>query len=135
MVLKKQVINQLQNNPVVKVVTSGIVGAGVGVIALTSIDKNEIVFSPENNHFILWQEVSWCGEDVLNHIKNVCNNNEFGFWIDCELNKINASYLVNHSDFPNLYHDLNRDIYYAIKNIEIGEELTCKYLPEEINWV
>jgi SET domain-containing protein len=135
MILKKKILNQLQNNPVVKVVPSSIVGAGVGVIALTSIDKNEIVFAPNNNHFILWQEVSLCGKEVLNHIKNVCNSDEFGFWIDCELNKINASYFVNHSDFPNLYHDLNRDIYYAIKNIKIGEELTCKYLPEEMNWV
>lgn len=135
MILKKQILNQLRDKAVVKIVPSSIVGAGVGVVALTSIDKNEIVFASENNCFISWQEISLCDQEVVDYIKNVCNNNEFGFWIDCELNKINAAYFINHSDSPNLYHDLNSDIYYALKNIETGEELTCKYLPEEINWV
>jgi SET domain-containing protein len=135
MILKKQILRQLRDQAVVKVVPSSIVGAGVGVIALTTIDKNEIVFAPESNQFILWQEVSLCGQEVVDHIKSVCNNNDLGFWIDCEVNKISAAYFVNHSDEPNLYHDLNTDIYYAIKDIEIGDELTCKYLPEEINWV
>jgi SET domain-containing protein len=135
MILKKQILRQLHNAAVVKVVPSSIVGAGVGVVAVTSIDKNEIVFAPEDNHFVLWEEIASCGEDVANHIERVCNSNEFGFWIDCEINKISAAYFVNHSDEPNLHHDLNTDIYYAIKDIEIGDELTCKYLPEEINWV
>ena len=31
--------------------------------------------------------------------------------------------------------NLDDDIYYSLKNIKIEEEPTCKYLPEEINWV
>lgn len=135
MILKKQILNQLRDKAVVKIVPSSIIGAGVGVVALTTIDKNEIVFAPESNQFVLWQEVSLCGKEVVDHIKSVCNNNEFGFWIDCEVNKINAAYFVNHNDAPNLHHDLDNDIYYALKDIEIGDELTCKYLPEEMDWI
>jgi SET domain-containing protein len=134
MILKKQILNLLLDKAVVKIVPSRIAGAGVGVIALNSIDKDEIVFSPDTNCFISWQEVSSCSDEVLKHIKDVCHTNEFGFWIDCELNKINASYFVNHSESPNLRHDVETDTYYALRNIDVGEELTCKYLPEEITW-
>jgi SET domain-containing protein len=133
--LKTQIIQQIQSGIVVKIVPSSIKGAGVGVVALTPIEKGEIVFQPEKNCFIQWGEVSFASEESIQHIKSVCNNDEFGFWLDRPVNEIGASYFVNHSDEPNLTHDLSTDIYFAAKNIEIGEELTCKYLSNEIDWV
>jgi SET domain-containing protein len=132
---KSQIIQQIQNDIIVKIVPSTISGAGVGVVALTPIEKDEIVFVPQKNHFIRWEEVSFANQSSIDHIKSVCNNDDFGFWLDRPINDIGAAYFVNHSEDPNLTHDLLNDIYFAAKNIQIGEELTCKYLPNEIDWV
>jgi hypothetical protein len=135
MITTQQIINRLLNQAVVKIIPSRIDGAGVGVITLNSIDKDEAVFTPDVNRFISWQEASSCSEEVLKHIKNVCHTTELGFWIDCELNKISAAYFVNHSDAPNLRHDVETDTYYALRRVSVGEELTCRYLPDEIDWM
>jgi SET domain-containing protein len=45
------------------------------------------------------------------------------------------SYYVNHSDTPNVYHDLTLDRYITLRDIHPGEELTCTYTKEEINWL
>jgi SET domain-containing protein len=135
MSIKNQILQQIQNDLIVKIVPSSIKGAGVGVIALTPITKGEVVFKPKKNYFINWEEVSFANCDTIKHVKTVCNHNEFGFWLDREINDIGAAYFVNHSDKPNLIHDLSNDIYFACEDIKKGEELTCKYLPEEIDWV
>lgn len=132
---KKELTNQIRNGILVKLAPSSIVGAGVGVVTLTEIHKNEVVFAPKDLHFIRWTEVGDIEHGVLDHIKKVCHNNEYGFWIDCQINDIGAAYFVNHSDEPNLSHDKESDIYYAARKIAIGEELTCKYSLDEIDWV
>lgn len=126
---------EMMFDPIVKLAPSKIPNAGVGVFALTSIEKGEIVFVPDKNEFILWDSLKGIESNIYHHIKSICNSNDHGFWIDCSINKVNPSYYVNHSDDPNLYHDLDKDTFHAIKNIAIGEELTCKYLPNEIDWV
>ena len=132
---KQKIEKEILHEIVVKLAPSKIANAGVGVFALTSIEKGEIVFRPDKNEFIEWQSLKGLESNIFSHIKSICNHNDYGFWIDCSINKVNASYYVNHSDEPNLYHDLETDVFYAIKNIQIGEELTCKYLPKEIDWV
>jgi SET domain-containing protein len=133
--LKKQILQELFDKTIVKLAPSKINGAGVGVFALTEIEKEDIVFATNTNQFIQWIEIGGMDEDIITYIKKMCNHNEYGFWVDNAINKIGPSYYVNHSENPNLYHDLNTDTYFAIKNIKIDEELTCKYLPEEIDWV
>jgi SET domain-containing protein len=133
--LKKQILQELFDKTIVKLAPSKINGAGVGVFALTEIEKEDIVFATNTNQFIQWIEIGGMDEDIITYIKKMCNHNEYGFWVDSAINKIGPSYYVNHSENPNLYHDLNTDTYFAIKNIKIDEELTCKYLPEEIDWV
>jgi SET domain-containing protein len=133
--LKKQILQELFDKIIVKLAPSKINGAGVGVFAITDIEKEDIVFTTNTNQFIQWVEVNNMDEGIISYIKQMCNHNDHGFWIDCPINKINPSYYVNHSEEPNLYHDLNTDTYFAIRNIKIGEELTCKYLPEEMDWV
>ena len=135
MTLKNQICQQIQSGAVVKLAPSKIKGAGVGVFALTPIYKGEIVFQPKGNQFIHWEEVSFANQETLDHIRKTCNNNEYGFWIDRDLNEIGAAYFVNHADESNLIHEMTSDIYIATKNIEIGEELTCQYSPEEMDWV
>jgi SET domain-containing protein len=135
MSLRKQILQEIFDKTIVKLAPSQINNAGVGVFTMSKIEKEDVVFTTNTNNFIQWFEIEGVEENISRYIKKMCNHNEHGFWIDRPVNKINPSYYVNHSENPNLYHHLQTDTYFAIKNIEIGEELTCKYLPEEIDWV
>lgn len=132
---KNKIIQDLHYSLVCKLAPSKINGAGVGVFAVNQIESGEVIFSTTNNQFILWSEVQNISIDVLNYIKQICNNNKYGFYIDCNLDKIYPAYYVNHSDKPNLHHNLVYDYYTALRIIEPGEELTCKYNLNEIDWV
>ena len=46
----------------------------------------------------------------------------------------NLSYYVNHSNNPNVYHNLDTDEFYAICDIDEDEELLCTYTDLEIDW-
>jgi SET domain-containing protein len=132
---KNKILQELHYSLVCKLAPSKINGAGVGVFAVNQIESGEVVFSTTNNQFISWSEVQNISINVLNYIKQICNNNEYGFYIDCNLDKIYLAYYVNHSDSPNLYHNLVLDYYTALREILPGEELTCKYTLNEIDWV
>jgi len=132
---KNKIIQDLHHALVCKLAPSKINGAGVGVFAVSKIERGEIVFSAINNQFIFWSEVSNVSSDVLNYIKQICNSNESGFYIDCNLDKVYPAYYVNHSDSPNLHHNLVLDYYTALREISPGEELTCEYTLSEIDWV
>jgi SET domain-containing protein len=132
---KQKIEKEILYDIIVKLAPSKIQNAGVGVFTLTNIEKNETVFRADKNEFISWRNLQGIENNIYQHIKSICNHNDDGFWIDCSINKVNPSYYVNHSDDPNLFHNLEHDVFYAIKNIAIGEELTCKYLPKEIDWV
>jgi hypothetical protein len=132
---KDDITDQICDGPVIKLVPSSIAGAGVGAVTLTAIGRDQIVFAPRGNCFIYWGEVAGADDTVLDYIKKICHHNKHGFWIDRYINDIGASYFVNHSMEPNLVHDRVDDIYYAIRDIQVGEELTCTYEPEEIDWV
>jgi hypothetical protein len=134
MILKKQILQEILNNPIVKLAPSQINGAGVGVFALSKIETEEIVFDTNTNIFIKWGEINGIEENILKYIQQMCHYNDQGFWIDRPVNKINSSYYVNHSEDPNLYHDTKTDTFIAIKTIEIGEELTCVYPLDERDW-
>jgi hypothetical protein len=132
---KQKIKKEILHDIVVKLAPSKIPNAGVGVFTLTPIEKGETVFRPDKNEFIEWESLKGIESNIFAHIKSVCNHNDYGFWIDCSINKIGSAYYVNHSNTPNLHHDLELDIFTSIKNIQIGEELTCEYLPNEIDWV
>jgi SET domain-containing protein len=132
---KKQILEELLIHPIVKLAPSSIPNAGVGVFALTPMSKGEKIFYTKKNIFIEWMEIKGLEDNIIQHIRQTCNNNEYGFSIDRCLNELSPSYYVNHSDDPNLFHDMELDIYWAIKDIAIGQELTCKYLTNEIDWV
>jgi SET domain-containing protein len=105
------------------------------VFALQNIKKDTILFSSNGkNIFISWKEVPTMKPGVKDSILSLCLSDENGFYLNSPFSKINCSYYVNHSSSPNCHHDLNNDIYYAIRDIEEGEELTCYYLPEERDW-
>ena len=100
------------------------------MFSLQNIPKDTIIFGKNvKNTFISWEEVSWLDASVVEHIKSICLCTKKGFYIDNKLSQINCSYYINHSHEPNCHHDLQNDIYYSIRDIKKGEELTCYYLP------
>lgn len=108
---------------------------GVGVFAITEIPKHFILFQDVNpdTDYILYE----CIPDaaIKQHLASTCNSDEFGFWLSRTYNSINMSYYINHSETPNVYHDLKSDRYITLTDIYPGTELTCLYTKEEIDWL
>jgi len=105
--------------------------SGVGVFALIDIKKGEDIFldiSPDLI-FIEWELIQ--DKTVKDYLSTMCNSNDKGIYISRLPNEINTSYYVNHSEQPNVFHDLENDRYLAIKDIQAGEEILCVYTDEE----
>ncbi len=124
-------IVQAFREPIVRLKPSTINNAGVGVFAVTFIPKDTLIFKPQRNYLIRWEEIPI---EALPYFKSICNIQDNGILIDCEPNKISAAYFVNHSHNPNLLHNLETDEFWAVRDISVDEELTCYYLPSERNW-
>lgn len=108
---------------------------GVGVFALTEIPADYILFqdvTPDNN-FIDFNSIT--DHRVKSYLQTMCNSNDRGIWLSRTYNNINMSYYINHSTTPNVIHDLQTDRYITIRQINPGEELTCLYTKEEIDWL
>jgi hypothetical protein len=108
---------------------------GVGVFAITDIHKGFILFQDviSDTYHIPYATIR--DPKIISHLKSICNSDEFGIYLSRSYNNINMSYYVNHSDIPNIHHDLNEDRYIAVRNISAGEELTCIYTKTEIEWL
>lgn len=108
---------------------------GVGVFAITEIPSGFILFEDvtSDSNYISFNDIH--DTKIANHLKSMCNSDEFGIYLSRSYNNINMSYYINHSDSPNVYHDLVADKYIAIRDITPGEELTCKYTKTEIEWL
>ena len=125
------ILQAFKEDPIVRLKPSTIHKGGVGVFAVTNIAKDTLIFKPKRNYIIPWNAIPFI---AIPYLKSICNFTNEGVIIDRPPNDINASYYVNHSDNPNLHHDLELDEYWSIRNIQPGEELTCYYLPKERDW-
>ena len=108
---------------------------GVGVFAISEISKQFILFQDVDPDQIYIPYKTITDPNVKMYLSCMCNSDKFGFYLSRTYNNINMSYYVNHSDAPNVYHDLTLDRYITIRDIQPGEELTCIYTKEEINWL
>lgn len=108
---------------------------GVGVFAITEIPVGFTLFEDviADSDYIPYTVIQ--DTRIISHLRSMCNSDEFGIYLSRTYNNINMSYYVNHSDIPNVYHDLVADKYVAIRDITPGEELTCKYTNTEIEWL
>ena len=109
---------------------------GVGVFAIRFIPSGTQLFSDlvVDTHFIKWDELNDVDENVISYLSSICNSDERGFYLSRTINNINISYYVNHSETPNVYHNLDTDTFITLRDIYIGEELLCEYKEHEINW-
>lgn len=109
---------------------------GVGVFALLPIKQGEQLFQdvPKTEYFFRWDELSDLDERVIRKLKSLCNYNQTGVYMHNSLNNFNFSFFVNHSETPNVFHNLKADEFFSIRNIEPGEELVCTYNSEEKDW-
>jgi SET domain-containing protein len=131
--MKSKIIDSIYNDCNVRLKPSTVCD-GVGVFAIKLIKNGTILFKdviPDNVH-IEFNELEGVDVNVLTYLKTMCNSDENGLYLSRTVNNINVSYFINHSDTPNVEHDLSLDIYRTIKDISPNEELLCTYSNEEL---
>lgn len=130
--MRKQIINSILNNCNVRLQQSTVCN-GVGVFAITPIPAGTTLFKDviPDTEYIEFAELSNISETVISYLVSMCNSDESGIYLSRTVNNINISYFVNHSENPNVEHDLNHDEYRAIRNINVGEEILCVYCENE----
>lgn len=107
---------------------------GVGVFALVNIPKGTQIFKSSKTIKISWDSIP---KDRCERIKSITLNDQEGFWIDCDLNKIYGAYYVNHTkenENENVKYNYENGSWYTIRDILKDEELLNTYKPEEIDW-
>ena len=126
--MKQKIINSIIENCNVRLKPSKVC-SGVGVFSIIPIKKGTVIFKDvkEDNIHIKWEEIKDVDKRVKEYLKIICNFDEEGIYLSRTVNNINLSYFVNHSDKPNVKHDLDKDVFIALRDIDIDEELVCVY--------
>lgn len=130
----KQIVHSINHYGKTKLAPS-LVCDGVGVFAITEIESGYVLFQDVNsdNIHIPYELIN--DTSIRTHLTSTCNSDKFGIWLARTYNNINMSYYINHSETPNVYHDLELDRYITLRDILPDEELTCIYTKEEIDWL
>jgi SET domain-containing protein len=108
---------------------------GVGVFSITEIPKHFVLFQDVSTDTIHIPFTEIHDNRVKQYLSCTCNSDSVGIYLSRTYNNINMSYYVNHSETPNVYHDLHLDEFVTLRDILPGEELTCLYTKEEIDWL
>ena len=111
------ILEAIKYQPIVRLGISKIPNAGIGVFAVTNISKDMLLFKPNKNYILPWQTIP---EPAVSYLKGICNVATEGVILDCEPNKIYSAYYINHSNNPNLHHDLTNDEIFPKKHIKIS---------------
>ena len=105
---------------------------GVGVFALVNIPKGTRIFKSSKVIKLPWDSIP---KDRYERIKSITLNDQEGFWIDCDLNKIYGAYYINHTEEnENVKYNYENGSWYAVRDILKDEELLNTYESEEIDW-
>ena len=131
--MKQEIINSIYNNCNLRLKPSRVC-SGVGVFSIIPIKKGTILFEDvkSDDTFIEWKELSGIDTRIFNYLNVMCNTNTEGIFLSSTVNNINLSYFVNHSNEPNVIHDLDKDIFITIRDIEIDEEILCVYNSDDM---
>jgi hypothetical protein len=102
--------------------------AGVGIIAIKDIPKDEYIFSPDDDEMV-WIAIDKI-EDLSVEIKKLyedfCIKKDNRYGCPINFNKLTPAWYLNNSDIPNVYSDDDYR-FRAIRDIKEGEELTSQY--------
>tara|TARA_B100000575_G_scaffold245029_1_gene209388 strand:+ start:217 stop:657 length:441 start_codon:yes stop_codon:yes gene_type:complete len=117
-------------------------GAGVGVFALRFIKQDEVLYDKKywncfKNYQVHWKDVKKLVEPKIEkYIERMCMYvpETESYILDVPLNMLYTEYYINHSHTPNLFWDRKTHEFFAIQDIEEGEELTSYYRPDERDW-
>lgn len=131
--MKQKIINSVFNNCNVRLKPSKVC-SGVGVFSIVPIKKGTIMFEDVNSDdiHIKWDELNGVDKRVIDYLNVMCNTNTDGVYLSRTVNNINLSYFVNHSNNPNVIHDLDKDVFITIRDIEVDEEIVCVYNADEM---
>lgn len=106
---------------------------GIGVFSLVNIPRNTIVFRPQKIEKIPWGHLP---PQLHSKIQLLTMNDEDGFLIDCDLDRIHSAYYINHTEKnQNVRYDSKKRTWVATKNINKDEELLNTYALEEQDWL
>lgn len=132
---KTDIIYNIINNTKLKLKPSEVCD-GVGVFSICKINKDEKLFSDVtcDTMYISWDDLKGISKSIESYLRNIVNVADGGIYLSRTPNNINLSYYVNHSNNPNVYHDLNTDEFFAVRDIVEGEELLATYTDSEIDW-
>lgn len=131
--IKQTIIQNILHNTNLRLKPSKVCD-GVGLFTIHPIKKGEVLMKDvtADTTFISWAELPGLHADVKSYLNTMCNSTAHGIFLSRTPNNINLAYFVNHSDSPNVTHDLNLDEFVAIRDIESGEEIVCVYTQEEM---
>lgn len=132
MMTKQEIINNISKNTKLRLKPSKVCD-GVGLFSIMEIKKGEVILDDvtADDVYIWWDEIPDLHEEVKNYLNSMCNSDRDGLYLSRTPNNINLAYFVNHSDNPNVFHDLELDRFIAIKDIGVDEEIVCVYNEDE----
>ena len=129
---KQEIINNISKNTKLRLKPSKVCD-GVGLFSIMEIKEGEVILDDvtADDVYIWWDEIPDLREEVKNYLNSMCNSDRDGLYLSRTPNNINLAYFVNHSDNPNVFHDLELDRFIAIKDIGVDEEIVCVYNEDE----
>jgi len=132
---KKKILQQLKDDVYCRVMPSKI--AGVGVFAIRNIPKGVDPFKEKDTKYIPIKERELENVDngVKDYVKELFVFSDGCYWLPKQgIQTLCITHFLNHSNNPNLTTSENADIFFAIRDIQQGEELTVDYgLFDELN--
>jgi len=104
---------------------------GIGVFAIRDIPKGTNIFADDENQMVeVSQEVL---KDISPEMKKlyedfcIFKNNKNTMLCPPSFNKLTTGWYLNYSETPNTSFVIDKDNFYALRDIKKGEELTADY--------
>jgi len=150
--MNREEVKKLIYKQQTKLAPSLIPGAGVGVFAIVEIPKDTLIkgassfveyanlkndsgLAPTDDiHLFQWDEFNDLDDRIKNYLVSMTDSFGNNFWIDAPPFMFYQTYYINHSNTPNCFWDRRTGNVYTQINIEVGQELTMYYMPEEREW-